>query len=88
MSAFSDVIAEVPEEDWAAVTSAAILLMNTSPGWRPSAAAREAVRRYRSLGADGIARENRERNRAALEACAATGCAACRDSLARLEASP
>jgi len=40
----------IAEEHWAEVGLYANFLMNTSPGWRPSDAMRQAVRQYRSGG--------------------------------------
>ncbi len=45
-SVFQTVLEQVPEADRASVAAKAILIFNTSPGYRPSDAAREAVRRY------------------------------------------
>ena len=46
MSASQQVLQQVPEADRAAVSLYANFIMNTSPGWRPSDAARQAVREY------------------------------------------
>lgn len=48
ISPFRQILLAVPEEDRTWVSLEANRIMNMSPGWRPSDAARQAVREYES----------------------------------------
>ena len=76
----AEVLDAVPEEDRAIVGLHANLIMNTSPGWRPSDAARRAVAEYEWLGAENFRKMHQVDHNAALAACP---CSACQRDAAR-----
>lgn len=80
-SKYQEVLEQVPTADQAIVGLHANLIMNTSPGWRPSDAARRAVAEYERLGPHEFTKMHQRDHLSAAESCS---CSACQQLAERL----